>query len=95
MADAKALQKQTYTITELSAAALLLLVPTVLAFKNRNAGLSSAKTSESSAQWDDGEGDALEFEPVNSYQSNHADGNHNDDEAALYGESTGLVDEVA
>ena len=72
-------------------AALLLFVPAVLAFKNRNAGLSSgAKTSDSSAQWDDGEGDALEFEPVNSYQSNHAE-----EEAAEYGESTGLVDEVA
>ena len=90
-ADAKALKKQTYTITELGGAALFLLVPAVIAFKNRNEGISrSAKTADSAAQWDDAEGDALEFEPVNSYQSNRAD-----DEAAEYGESSGLVDEVA
>ena len=87
-ADTAAVAKQTYTIAELGSAALFLFVPAMVMLKNANNRGSGAKMADSSAQWDDGDGEVIEVDTINSYQSTEG--------AEEYGEeSTGLVDEVA
>jgi hypothetical protein len=67
----------------LGSAALFLFVPAMVMLKNANNRGSGAKMADSSAQWDDGDGEVIEVDTINSYQSTEG--------AEEYGEeSTGL-----